>query len=274
MPPDTNSLQALVIAELNALEINDRSAARWVPWACQVTEGFYPQHPSELKVLITICNIAIFHVDDVLAGEPGVLCSFQNNLHLGVPQPDPILECLSKVLIPRMWNYYDPVAANAIATGIQEFINGTAFEIITKEMDHQPSAPQFPEYVRLKSGAPAAYAYWLFYSPERSDVRPFVQSIPDLMALINRVNDILSFYKEELAGEDDNFVHMRAKLSGDTILGTLQELCDETIGLVSSISNTLETSPKHLNIFKEWLSRYVHFHTSTTRYRLKELLEK
>lgn len=271
-PPPTDELKAEVLKELKELNIDVSSVQRWLTWACQVAEGFYPFHPMDLKVLIVICNIAIFHIDDNLTKTPEVLHAFQLNLLTGKPQADPILECLSKVLIPRMWKYYHPLAANAITIGFYEFIQGTALESLTKNMNHHPSAPEFPEYVRLKSGAPAQYAYWLFYHPSRPDITPFAQAIPDFLGVINRVNDILSFYKEELAGEDDNFVHMRAKISGKSVVATLEEICEETLLLVDCISDTLSETPEHLIVFQEFMGRYLRFHTSTTRYRLKELM--
>ncbi|GJJ15707.1 hypothetical protein Clacol_009985 [Clathrus columnatus] len=271
-PPRTDELKAQVLKEIDELGIDVSSIQRWLTWACQVAEGFYPYHPMDLKVLITICNLAIFHIDDNLSKTPEILHAFQLNLLTGITQSDPILECLSKVLIPRMWKYYHPLAANAIAIGFYEFIQGTAMESLTKNMKHHPSAPEFPEYVRLKSGAPAQYAYWLFYHPARPDITPFVQAIPDFLAIINRVNDILSFYKEELAGEDDNFVHMRAKLAGKGVVAALDEICEETLLLIDCISDTLTDTPEHQIIFQEFIVRYLRFHTSTTRYRLKELM--
>jgi hypothetical protein len=171
-----------------------------------------------------------------------------------------------------MWDYFDPIAANAIIIGFHEFINGTMMESITKTIIHHARAPNFPEYVRLQSGAPALYAYWIFPRHKHPDLSTYVQAIPDLLALINRVNDIFSFYKEELAGEDDNFVHMRAKTSGKDVIITLEDICDETIELVNNISATLATDTAAYLAFQGYLSGYIRFHLSTTRYCMKELM--
>ncbi|GJJ13623.1 hypothetical protein Clacol_007879 [Clathrus columnatus] len=220
-PPPTDELEAKVLNKIKELNIDLLSVQRWLTWSCQVAEGLYPFHPTDLKVLIVICNLVIFHIDDTLAKTPEVLHTFQPNLLNGISQSDPILECLSKVLIPRMWKYYHPLAANEIAIGFYEFIQDGIYTL----------APEFPEYVRLKSDASAQYAYWLFYHPDRPDVSPYLQGIPDFLKVINRVNDILSFYMEELAGENDNFVHMRAKLSGKGVVAALHEICEETLTL-------------------------------------------
>jgi hypothetical protein len=270
-PPPVEELQAAVVEEIHALQIEMATVEHWLCWACQVAEGFYPDHPLDLKVLIVICNLVIFYIDDVLARDPASLQSFQRNLVAGRPQADPILECLAKKLIPRMWDYFDAFAADAIAIGFCEFINGTVMEGLTKMLALHPSARNFPEYVRLKSGAPAQYAYWLFPRQRHPDMGAYAQAIPDLLAFINRVNDILSFYKEELAGEEDNFVHMRAKISGKSVICTLEDICDETIQLIDNISATLADESAH-SVFQDYIAGYLRFHMSTTRYRLEELM--
>ena len=85
-------------------------------------------------------------------------------------------------------------------------------------------------------------------------------------------SDILSFYKEELAGETDNLVHMRSRISGESPLATLRQLCWETEEQFRRAYETLSPSPETQAIWKGFLVRYTQFHTSTTRYRLQELL--
>jgi hypothetical protein len=154
----------------------------------------------DLKVLIVVSHLVLFYIDDILSQNPSALYEFQTNLINRRPQGHPFLDCLVEHLIPRMWHYFDPVAANAITIGFYEFILGTAMESLTKKMIHHPSGSGFPEYVRLKSGVPAPCAYWIFPRDKHPDVSAYIQAVPDLLAIINRINDILSFYKEELAG--------------------------------------------------------------------------
>ncbi|KAF7800041.1 hypothetical protein EIP86_011284 [Pleurotus ostreatoroseus] len=246
--------------------------AKWFRWACQVANNFYPDHPLDLRVLIVLCNLAIFYIDDILVTDPQLLYTFQLALVTHQPQRDPILRCLADKLIPRMWRYFDPAAANAIAVGFYEFIIGTSMEADVRNMHLSPSAPDFPGFVRIKSGAPAQYAHWLFYSPTRQSPNDYIQAIPDFLVIINHVNDILSFYKEELAGEEDNLVHMRARTLGKSVLATLAELCAETEERINRVSKTLAPAPETQAVFKGFMVRYIHFHTSTTRYRLQELL--
>jgi Trichodiene synthase (TRI5) len=183
--PPVDELQPAVVQELYALGIPLVTIQRWLRWACQVVECFYPKHSFDLKVLIVICNLVIFYIDDTLSINPGPLLSFQLNSLTGRPQEDPILECLAQKLLPRMWAYFDPLAANAIVVSFLEFINGTIMEGMAKSMmPLHPRASTFPEYVRLKSGAPAQYAFWLFPCDKHPDIKSYLQAIPDLLAFI------------------------------------------------------------------------------------------
>ena len=85
-------------------------------------------------------------------------------------------------------------------------------------------------------------------------------------------SDILSFYKEELAGEEHTLVHMRARTSGKDVLTTVADLCVETEESVKRISQTLAPAPDTQAVFQGFMVRYLQFHTSTSRYRLRELL--
>ena len=181
--PPIDDLQAAVVEELDALGVPLATVQRWLSWACQLAECFYPKHPLDLKVLIAICSLVVFYIDDILSINRGPLLTFQLNSLRGRPQEDPILECLAQKLLPRMWDYFDPLAANAITVGFLEFMNGTVMEGMAKSMmPLHRCAQTFPEYVRLKSGAPTQYAFFLFPRDKHPDLKSYLQAMPDLVA--------------------------------------------------------------------------------------------
>ena len=53
----------------------------------------------------------------------------------------------------------------------------------------------------------------------------------------------LSFYKETLAGETDNYVHMRAKAEGKVPIAVLRELVDEVLDSVRTIEQLASVQP-------------------------------
>jgi len=172
-----------------------------------------------------------------------------------------------------MWDYYSPLAASGITIVFSDFVIGTSMETMTKNMVLHESAVQFPEYLRLKSGMSEAYGHWIFYPSATHNPLSYIQAMPDLVSFINRLNDTFSFYKEDLDGEVDNYVHMQAKLVGCTPLESLERVSHEGTRLYKQIVRILtETSSlKELASFKRFSRGYIRFHLSTPRYRLEDV---
>lgn len=88
------------------------------------------------------------------------------------------------------------------------------------------NALDYPDFLRSKTGATQAFAFFVFARSQSlsssassgyPNLKGFIQAIPSMTKWANLTNDILSFHKEELAGETANFVHLKAKV---TRLGT------------------------------------------------------
>jgi hypothetical protein len=113
------------------------------------------------------------------------------------------------------------------------------------------------------------------------------------------MNDLMSFYKEEQAGETYNFVHLRTRVlsssgahgtgvSGEwTVADTIQLLCDETRDAVLRIDGLLrleecerkmkgeaelnDVDDEDLDIAKQWRGwrdGYISWHLDSQRYKL------
>ena len=100
-------------------------------------------------------------------------------------------------------------------------------------------------------------------------IRRFVPLLTDT----NRTDssDILSFYKEELAGEKDNYIHERALATGRPTSIVLQELIDETISAVQRVRYLLRDADA-LAAWENFAAGYIRVHTDNPRYRLKDIL--
>lgn len=85
------------------------------------------------------------------------------------------------------------------------------------------------------------------------------------------LSDVLSFYKEELAGETGNYMSDRARASGKSVQDTLQEVVEETIVIVERIRNILGEGPVR-DAWESFASGWIAFHTNSPRYRLKDLI--
>ena len=105
-------------------------------------------------------------------------------------------------------------------------------------------------------------------------ITPSTSSHLDLSGidLIVLHSDVLSFYKEELAGERDNYVHDRALVTDKSISTVLTELVSELVESIERARSILK-GDKEKEAWERLLAGYVAYHYTTPRYRLAELLE-
>ncbi|KAF3808968.1 Ketoreductase azaE [Colletotrichum gloeosporioides] len=167
-----------------------------------VAAEMYPLHPFDIQVHIGLFTWLGFIIDDLNAELGPNLANFQSRFSRGDLQPCSVLECFADVLRSTT-DYYDPVVANLIVLSALAFVNSNAIEIRRDYQAIIPSmeAPSWPYYFRDKEGLPEVYTYFCFYRDMCPDISRFMPAAPEMGKFINLTNDILSFYKEEKAGE-------------------------------------------------------------------------
>lgn len=88
-----------------------------------------------------------------------------------------------------------------------------------------------------------------------------------------KTSDVLSFYKEELAGETINFISTQAKFRQKSKIQVLKDLADDVFECHNRILRTLEEKDPRVKIWYEQFAQgCFYFHTSLDmRYRLSDL---
>ena len=86
-----------------------------------------------------------------------------------------------------------------------------------------------------------------------------------------RCSDVLSFYKEEIAGEQPNFIHDRAAVTGRSVAEALSDTVDDAITATLAAREVLRGTPEG-EACEAVMAGYVRFHFLAGRYRLRELL--
>ena len=91
----------------------------------------------------------------------------------------------------------------------------------------------------------------------------------------NSISDVLSFYKEELVGENGNYVSLEASQKGQEKIPVLRELARDVFLCVSRVESILEgttSSSEAKAAFQCFKGGYVSLHTSLdSRYHLNDL---
>ena len=92
------------------------------------------------------------------------------------------------------------------------------------------------------------------------------------IAVFNRLrSDLYSFYKEEMAGETDNYVSQLASINAQSRLATLRDLAEKTFQIDLRIRDILGDTAEG-KAWETFAVGYAESHFYSARYRLKELL--
>ncbi|PSS05543.1 hypothetical protein PHLCEN_2v3745 [Hermanssonia centrifuga] len=225
-----------------------------------VSTTFYAHLHIDIQVQIALYTFLTCLIDDFDVGTQA-LEEFGTRLCSGHSQLHPILDCMAK-LLGRMPTYFLPYASQSIVISTIQFINATAFDKKTASMSLSDSASSFVEYKRERSGLGEAYGFFAWDKFTFPDISTYVQVIPD----------VFSFYKEELAGERNNFVHDRATLSKSSLLDALFSIVDEILAAIKRARCVLK-GEKERRIWNDFLAGYVLYHFIAPRYLLRELIE-
>ncbi|RYP57388.1 hypothetical protein DL769_009507 [Monosporascus sp. CRB-8-3] len=264
---DTDALTLTPIDKLRATVVSESSSLRahldlinskdQSTTALYVAAGFTSSHPLECQVVVAQLTLYFFHAEDILEHKPDVLRRLQLNVATGQPCGDLVLDWYVRELTPRLWKHFDPLVANMIVVACYDFINGVGIELLTKDAEVHRQPPNFPDWLRSKTGLSPMYAllalarasdlkllsrakkdcFFLPFTllhpfprqPPTGGLEKFIQIIPEAIVFANIVNDVISFYKELLAGEKGNYIDMCAQKDGVDMVAGLRTLADEGI---------------------------------------------
>ncbi|OCH85971.1 terpenoid synthase [Obba rivulosa] len=248
-------------------------ALRYVPTAIALTITAYAHIEStDLKVLL-----ALFIVLATTLDEPEILDAlpsheFHARFCTGAAQKDKnMLGELARIII-EMYKHYPRYAAASITTATLQFVNVSMLENAFQDVSLHPEALAFVEYRRARSSLGECYAHFVWDKSRFPDANSYVQAIPDAITFIGALNDILSFYKEELAGEVGNYISDRALVSGKPSLETLREVIDEAVAARERIHDILGEGDIR-DTWDAFVTGAIAFHVIDPRYRLQEILE-
>ncbi|RYP91144.1 hypothetical protein DL770_002740 [Monosporascus sp. CRB-9-2] len=221
-------------------------------------------------------NMACYVAADFTSSHP---LEYQLNVATGQPCGDPVLDWYVRELMPRLWKHFDPLVANMIVVACYDFFNGVGIELLAKDAGVHWQAPNFPDWLRFKTGLSSMYgllALACASDPKlpTGGLEKFIQTIPDVIVFTNIINDVISFYKELLAGEKGNYIDMCAQKDGVEVVAALRTLADEGIFVRGCVLAALADEAEYRANFDAYAKGITHFRTSSPRYRLWSCLRR
>ncbi|KAF7360077.1 putative terpene cyclase [Mycena venus] len=159
--------------------------------AVSLVEFCYFNHSFHVKLVFALYCWFFFYIDD--SADKLSLEDYQRRLLLRYPQEDPVLEHFHEVL-GRLYDHWDPVCANSMTCAALEFLSGTILEnrLDISSMTARSSAPNWPKYLREKSGMAPGFSCAVFPASTHTDISAYIQILPDIASYFYLANDILS----------------------------------------------------------------------------------
>ncbi|KAI0343532.1 terpenoid synthase [Trametopsis cervina] len=228
----------------------------------------YYQNSIDAQVDIACYTTLLLTIDDFNI-PVSAMEEFTTRLLIGAPQLHPSLEYLVG-LLRRMTNYFPIAAEQNIATSTLNFIHRTLFDVEQADSVLSKNAGRYVVWARLKDGIGEAYAFFIWERTKFPATAPYAQTIPDIDFVLGHINDLFSFYKEELAGEYNNSICRRAQVMQLTIGEALAGVAEEVLQGIGRVRANLTGEEKET--WERFLSKYLTFHCLAPRYRLSEII--
>ncbi|KAJ8698757.1 hypothetical protein PTI98_005429 [Pleurotus ostreatus] len=145
------------------------------------------------RMYIALYTSSVTYVDDVYNNQPNLPKAFCHNFIMHLPQETSVLRAFDQ-LLRETWRHFDGVQANFIIASSMYYMNAVAIEHGIRPLETQTS--DFFRFFRGLSGNSSSFCVFIF----PNDVPPnsYIQALPFMMDYVNYMNDVLSFYKEEV----------------------------------------------------------------------------
>ncbi|RDB26110.1 Trichodiene synthase [Hypsizygus marmoreus] len=268
----TRKIMDAMQAEMDSYNLSSPLLKRIMYLAASLAELAFPGLALEEKKNIALYTWYVVYIDDASLNDNRPFVAFQQRFTLGLPQLDPVLDAYASVL-HALCDQYDTLPANFILSATFDYVNATCLEPALEALPPVSGPTLFPGFLRDRTGLGIPYALFVFTRSRGHmlDFASLFQALPDMNFYIAAINDILSFYKEELAGEQGNYIYNRAHAEGKAPLSVLSDTIEELLEASAMVSVALQRTPEALDAWKNFEAGVISWHLEQDRYRLKEL---
>ncbi|KAI0775546.1 terpenoid synthase [Trametes elegans] len=223
--------------------VDKRMLDKMIDTSCAYAETAFGHTSFEHRHYIAIYTACMLYGEDLGEHDPDAVTQFARRLVQGRPQLSPIFDRLAD-LLRQAHLYWSDVGADAIITGTIDALTATAIEFATATTPVAPSALRYPYYLRTRAGGGPQYTHFIFMRSWRETADSYLQILPEVEHWTLGTNDILSFYKEELAGETSNYVHLRSDAERLSSWEVLHDLIEEVLDTARRVDQITAKNPE------------------------------
>ncbi|KUJ09761.1 terpenoid synthase [Mollisia scopiformis] len=238
--------------------------------ASAAAKYFYPSHPPPTQFLLAKFLALTLIIDDLGEDILDGMKNYRTKLLLRQPIGTKAVQSLFDV-VSEAGEIYGGWAADMLFKSCLEYLSANALEVEQKGRLHPlRSTPNFAAYLRVKSGIGESFAMLIF--DECKEGCEYLVLVPELMRFMEDVNDMMSFYKECMVGdEQENSLCLHARSKGQSLLRSLEEYRTSALACMERIRDLLTENEGLRMRVEEFMMGYMGFHYTDSRYRLGEL---
>ncbi|KAG6909320.1 hypothetical protein DXG01_001119 [Tephrocybe rancida] len=238
--PTNERLEAAMRDDMAKWNLKSRYLEHTVHIGASLIELSFYTGTFEEKRITALYNWYITYVDDAASKDPAPYVAFQHRFMSSLPQIDPVLDAFAAVLHEIVASY-PTLQANLVLSSTFEFFAASCLEP-QLALQSGVESPRFPLFLRERSGLGMTVPLLLFSPSQATSMVNCYRALPDMAFWISVTNDVLSFYKEQRAGEA-GYIHKRAAAEGRSLSDVLAGLKAEACESSKSIQQTLGADP-------------------------------
>ena len=148
-----------------------------VDTACSFIEAAYGHLSPEHQHYVILYTACILYSDDLGGSRLEAVRQFATRLAQGEAQLTPAFDTLAG-LLKQAHEFWPPVGADSIISGTLEVITGMYIEYTTVDMEANPHAIWWPQYLRTRTGVNGPYAHFIFMKNFRTTPETYLQMLP------------------------------------------------------------------------------------------------
>ncbi|KAE8321372.1 hypothetical protein BDV39DRAFT_197645 [Aspergillus sergii] len=160
----------------------------------------------QCRMLISRLSLGVGVAAHAYSTYPFNLERFAVNFGSDVSHSHSNLDYLAYLLVVELRKLWVPLACSCIVKSTLDLLSGCALEgRFPPGFERQ--AHGFPSYLRKKTEASEVYAFSIFLESlfsESISLGLYVHSIPGIIEVTNAVNDVISYYKQYVIGNEKN----------------------------------------------------------------------
>ncbi|KAL5522421.1 hypothetical protein ACEPAG_8437 [Sanghuangporus baumii] len=268
-----DKFEALCIAEASArgyLGGDDAILRRSIGVGATMAVTAYAHLRDEgVKIYITLYTGFVVYLDDLFVSHIDAIREFVSRFVARQPQQLKVLDDFAALLLetPR---FYDAMVCNIILTSTFDFLSSLLIQYDVLGVPMPTFTVEYPMFFRRLSGLGNAYSAFIF--PTSIPVQSWIFAFPDIAYCVCTLNDILSFYKEDLAGEaEENLIWLTARNRNISVYESLCAIANDTVEAHNRVLRTLAPCQDAHDAYWNFARGYHGFYVESKRYRLQEL---